>query len=85
MPGLLQPERKLEWTSDGYANVSVKSFFSGKWHTLSLPLTQDAWDRWQAGEYIQTALFHLTPDEREFLLTGATVDEWNAAFAEDED
>lgn len=38
------------------------------------------WDRWQEGEYIQTVFSHLTPDEREMLMTGTSPDGWGKIF-----
>lgn len=32
--------------------------------------------KWQEGEYIQKALWYLTPDEREFIKSGITPEEW---------
>jgi len=43
-------------------------------------ITQEQLDRWHNGEVIQRAAPHLTPDEREFLITGILPDEWNKIF-----
>lgn len=86
MPGLVQPERQVVFNiAQGFAIVRVKSLFTGERHELELPITQDQWNRWQSGaEYIQTAMPHLTTDQREFLLSGATPEEWHAAFGDPE-
>lgn len=88
MPGMIQPERQLTFHPDDpncITDVRVKSLFTGKWNDMPLPnINKTSWDRWQSGVYIQTALPHLTADQREFLLTGATPAEWDAAF-KDED
>jgi hypothetical protein len=47
-----------------------------------MPITQDQLDAWAEGELIQEAMPHLTADQREFILTGITPSEWNAAFGE---
>ena len=53
--------------------------------TLAIPaLTPHGLDVWQAGALVQQALPDLTEDEREFLLTGLTAEEWDALFAEDD-
>lgn len=45
-----------------------------------------AWFFWQNGERIQDAFGFLSAEEREFILTGITPDEWKKMFAdEDED
>jgi len=35
---------------------------------------------WRAGAPVQRAMPHLTPDQREFIKTGVTPDEWTEAF-----
>ena len=35
---------------------------------------------WMMGTPIQQAMPQLTPDEREFIMTGITPDEWNEVF-----
>lgn len=54
--------------------------FTGKEHTFDLNVTAEQIFRWQKGELIQNAMPQLTPDEREFIKTGITPDEWNDAF-----
>lgn len=56
--------------------VSNRSAFSGKVHTLRLPITHAQIAAWLAGATIQHAMPHLSPSEREFLITGVTEDEW---------
>ena len=62
-----------------------KSPFSGKINSLDLDVTGEQLERWMAGELIQNAMPHLTPDEREFLMTGITSEEWAEAFGSEED
>jgi hypothetical protein len=52
---------------------------------MEINVTQEQLDVWQGGQLIQKALPHLTPDEREFLMTGITPEEWNAAFKDSEE
>lgn len=54
--------------------------FTGRVHTFDLNVTSEQIFRWQSGELIQNAMPQLTPDEREFIKTGVTPDEWNEAF-----
>lgn len=51
--------------------------FTGNENTLELNITQEQLDRWHGGELIQNVFPLLTPDEREFLLTGITADSWD--------
>ena len=68
----------------GKAIVTKKSPFSGVYHTVTLAMTDEQYSNWQSsGELIQNALPHLTADEREFLMTGITPQEWDDAFGGD--
>lgn len=52
------------------------------WLPMITPAQHNAWE---AGKHIQEVLTQYTDDEREFLMTGITSEEWDATFAEDED
>jgi len=56
------------------------SAFSGKTHTLDLPITEEQIAMWRAGFLIQDAMPHLSPSQREFLITGTTPEEWDEMF-----
>ena len=60
--------------------VKMRSGFSGKEHVMPLDITPEQLKRWRDGELIQNVFPHLTPDEREFLMTGITPDEWKQMF-----
>jgi len=64
--------------------ITKRSSLTGKTHTLDVPCTQAEYDRWRGGELIQRAMPTVTPDLREFLISGATPAEWAAAFPPDE-
>ena len=65
--------------------VTRVSPISGKVNSLDLNITVEQLAEWQAGAYIQNAFPNLTPDEREFLKTGITAEEWGAMFAGEEE
>lgn len=65
--------------------ITRTSPFSGKTHSMEINVTQEQLDVWQGGQLIQKVLPHLTPDEREFLMTGITPEEWDAAFKDSEE
>jgi hypothetical protein len=49
--------------------------------TLDIPVSKDAYALWETGRMlIRDAMPHLTADEREFIKTGITADEWNQMF-----
>lgn len=62
--------------------ITKKSMFTGNTSTQDIPVTQEQLNRWQAGELIQNAMPNLTPDQREFLMTGVTKEEWETTFGE---
>ena len=72
--------------SDGTADVFKRSVFSGKMHVAKLPISREQWDTWSISrKLIQDELPHLSKEEREFLMSGATPTEWDDAFKEDEE
>ena len=55
---------------------------SGKINVMDLDVTKDQFVAWEKGALIQDAFPNLTPDEREFIKTGITPDEWDAMFGD---
>lgn len=52
-----------------------------KMNVLDLPITQEQIDAYLiGGALIQEVFPNLTPDEREFLMTGYTKEDWDAIF-----
>ena len=61
--------------------VIRKSMFTGEVHSMELPVTTQQLERWERGaEYIQDVFPGLTADQREFLKTGVTKEEWDNTF-----
>jgi len=54
-----------------------KSPFSGLMHEMEIDITEHQLERWQKGELIQNVFPRLTADEREFIKTGITAEEWD--------
>jgi len=62
--------------------IVKRSPYSGEINTLVLNYDDADYARWwEDGELIQNAMPYLTPDEREFLMTGHTKEDWTAIFA----
>lgn len=62
------------------------SELSGLPHTMEIPVTAEQIEQWQkSGELVQRAFPHLNSEQREFLMTGITSEEWDACFTEEED
>lgn len=63
--------------------ITRKSVISGIQHTKEIPVNPEDFMAWQAGYgNIQDLMPYLSLDDREFILSGITAEEWNAAFAE---
>lgn len=61
--------------------ITRQSQYSGKSNTMNLNITDSQWARYCAGtECIQNVFPNLTPDEREFIKTGITAQEWEELF-----
>ena len=65
--------------------ITRRSHLTGKVHTMDLPVTGEQLIHVEQGEVIQSVLGHLTPGQREFVMTGITDDEWEAVFGPEED
>lgn len=64
--------------------ITRTSNYSGIKRTLEIPVTQEQIDAWENGALIQNVMPTLSPDDREFLKTGITPDEWDEMFPPDE-
>lgn len=68
--------------------IDRKSPFTGKTHTMTLPISEEEYwrcvTRWENGAYIQDAFPMLTPEQREFIKTGITPEEWDNLFGDKE-
>ena len=64
------------------------SELTGKTHTREIPVTiaelRHGYDKTYRGAYFQDAFPQLSADDREFLKTGITPEEWDAIFPEEE-
>jgi len=63
--------------------ITRKSLISGNINTMSLPITEEQYTAWEQGTLVQVAMPHLSPDEREFVMTGITPEEWADNFGEE--
>ena len=65
--------------------ITRTSMLTGKTHTKDLPVTQEQLDAYNAGGLLQGCFAHLSADDREFIKTGITAEEWAAQFPEEDD
>jgi hypothetical protein len=64
--------------------IKRKSVISGIERTRSIPVNPDDYAAWQAGlGSIQELMPYLNDNDREFILSGITEDEWDSAFGEE--
>lgn len=60
--------------------VVRKSVFSGVVRERDLPITEAQYCLYLNGAKVQDAFPNLDADDREFILTGITAEEWNETF-----
>jgi hypothetical protein len=53
-----------------------KSQLTGVERAIELPINELHLERWERGQLIQDAMPHLTPAQREFVMSGITEEEW---------
>jgi len=63
--------------------ITRQSLISGNINTMSLPITEEQYNAWEQGTLVQDAMPHLSPDEREFIMTGITPEEWADNFGDE--
>jgi hypothetical protein len=61
--------------------ITKTSSLSGIVRTMDLPITEEQLKNFEDGMVIQKAMPNLTPNEREFILSGVVQDEWEELFA----
>tara|TARA_R100000781_G_C4031926_1_gene110873 strand:- start:202 stop:399 length:198 start_codon:yes stop_codon:yes gene_type:complete len=62
--------------------ITKTSMFTGAVTTMDIDVTQEQLNEWENGKLIQEAMPDLSPDEREFIKTGVSPNEWNKMFGE---
>ena len=56
--------------------ITKTSMLSGNTSSMDIDVSQDQIDLWQGGSLIQNVMPNLSVDEREFIMTGVTAEEW---------
>lgn len=62
--------------------ITRTSLLTGITRTREIAITEQQLEQWKAGRHIQWLCPQLSPDDREFLISGATPEEWAEAFPE---
>jgi hypothetical protein len=50
-----------------------------------IDITPEQYARWESGVFIQTVAPHLSADDREFIISGCTPEDWNTLFPPEEE
>ena len=56
--------------------IEKSSMLTGIINSMDIAVSEDQLQAWVAGELIQNVMPDLTPEEREFIMTGITAAEW---------
>jgi hypothetical protein len=76
---------RIERMAENLTNVTRVSQFTGKVNSMQLPVCYSQIVNWLDGlGLIQDVMPDLSPDQREFLMTGMTPLEWTNMFGDDE-
>ena len=65
--------------------ITRKSIISGNVNTMDINVTHEDFEKLESGWLIQSAMPHISADEREFIMTGITPQEWDTEMGCDED
>ena len=63
--------------------IAKTSLLSSRTHEMEIDVSDKQIALWMEGALIQDVMPSLSADEREFLMTGITPDEWAAEFGEE--
>lgn len=65
--------------------LEKRSPLTKEYNRMELPITVEEYEIGiSSGEHIQNAFPQLSPDQREFILTGYTSEDWDNLFGDDE-
>lgn len=64
--------------------ITRRSIISGETNTMEIDVTPMQLSNWHNGMLVQDAMPHLNNDEKEFIMTGITPDEWEDEFSDDD-
>lgn len=65
--------------------ITRTSEVSGIERTKDIPVTEEQLQAWQNGGHIQRVMSNLSEDDREFIMTGITQEEWDTMFPKEEE
>ena len=63
--------------------ITRTSTLTGVERTRDIDVTPAQFAAWKSGELIQNAMPHLSDADREFVMTGTTIEEWTSVFGDE--
>ncbi len=60
--------------------ITRRSIMSGIVRTREIDITEEQLEQWKNGKHIQWLCPQLSAEDREFMITGTTQEEWDEAF-----
>ena len=60
------------------------SMLTGLQHVRDINVTEEQLQKWYDGALIQNVMPHLSPEDREFIISGTTPEEWDDMFGGEE-
>lgn len=63
--------------------ITRRSIIDGVERTREIAVTAEQFLDWKQGTLIQNAMPNISDDDREFILTGITSDQWEAMFSDE--
>ncbi len=64
--------------------VTKTSIYTNRKNTMDIDITEEQYQLWKSGENIDVALPSITYEQREFLMTGATPEEVDDLYEDDD-
>ena len=65
--------------------IKRTSVLTGVERTMEIPCTNEQFATWESGVVARHAFPNLTPEQREFIMTGIVPEEWDAVFQDEPD
>ena len=63
--------------------ITMTSPMTGKPNTREINVTAEQLLLWRRGALIQSVMPHISPQDREFIMTGSTPEDWSQMFSEE--
>ena len=60
--------------------IAKRSMLTGIINSMDIAVSEEQLQAWESGELIQDVMPDLTADEREFIMTGATANDWETLW-----